>query len=175
MAKATPTQTVEEWIDGETKVEEAPADHGDDLRLWLRILTCSTLIDTEVRKRLREEFDTTLPRFDLLAQLERASQGMLLSEMSRRMMVSPGNLTALVDRMVESGHINRTTSPHDRRAQIITMTPAGRSIFKRMAKRHGEWISTLFGDITDSDRTALLSRLGKLKASIRTALANEEQ
>lgn len=174
MAKAIPIQSDEDWIDGETKVEEAPADHGDDLRLWLRILTCSTLIDTEVRRRLREEFDTTLPRFDLLAQLERAPQGMLLSEISRRMMVSAGNLTALVERMVESGHIKRTVSPIDRRAQIITMTPAGRGIFKKMATRHGEWISELFADINDTDRTVLLARLGKLKTSIRTALVNED-
>lgn len=173
MAKANSVQPDEDWIDGETKVEESPADHGDDLRLWLRILTCSTLIDTEVRRRLRAEFDTTLPRFDLLAQLERAPQGMLLSELSRRMMVSAGNLTALVERMAESDHIKRTTSPSDRRAQIITMTPAGRTLFRKMAKRHGEWISDLFAEINDADRAVLLTRLGKLKTSIRATLAGE--
>ena len=168
MAKAT--RSAEGWVDGETKVAESPNDHGDDLRLWLRILTCSTLIDTEVRRRLREEFETTLPRFDLLAQLERTPEGMLLSVMSRRMMVSAGNLTALVERMVEIGHIRRESSSADRRAQIIKMTPAGRSFFRKMAKRHGEWISELFGGISDSDRSALLSRLGTLKTSIRSAL-----
>lgn len=174
MAKATEETVEADWLDIETKVEEAPADHGDDLRLWLRILACSTLIDTEVRRRLREEFDFTLPRFDLLAQLERAEEGMLLNEISRRMMVSPGNLTSLVERMAESGHIKRTASPSDRRAQIITMTPLGRSTFRKMAKRHGEWLGELFSGITDTDRAALLSRLGKLKTSIRTALETEE-
>lgn len=174
MAKATDDTVEADWLDIETKVEEAPADHGDDLRLWLRILACSTLIDTEVRRRLREEFDFTLPRFDLLAQLERAEDGMLLNEISRRMMVSPGNLTSLVERLVESGHIKRTVSAADRRAQIITMTAMGRAAFRKMAKRHGEWIGELFADITDTDRAALLSRLGKLKNSIRGALATED-
>lgn len=172
MGKAT--QSADDWIDGETKVTEAPADHGDDLRLWLRILTCSTLVDAEVRRRLREEFDTTLPRFDLLAQLARAPQGMPLSVMSRRMMVSAGNLTALVERMVEIGHIRRTTSPSDRRTQIVTMTSTGRTFFRKMAKRHGEWISELFDGISHSDRSALLSRLGILKTSIRSALTATE-
>lgn len=171
MAKPASDDFDADWIDSETKVEEAPADHGDDLRLWLRILTCSTLVDTEVRRRLREEFDFTLPRFDLLAQLERADKGMLLIEISRRMMVSAGNLTSLVERMVESGHVTRTPSPFDGRAQIISMTPFGRAAFRKMAKRHGEWISDLFADVSASDKGALLSRLAKLKTSIRTSLA----
>ena len=104
-----------DWIDGETKVLEAPHDHGAELRLWLRLLTCSTLVETEIRRRLREKFDCTLPRFDLMAQLERAEDGMVLGELSRRMMVSPGNMTALVERLVESGHISRTALPADRR------------------------------------------------------------
>lgn len=164
----------DQWVDIETKVEETPEDHGDDLRVWLRILACSTLIDTEVRRRLREEFDFTLPRFDLLAQLDRADKGMLLSEISRRMMVSAGNLTALVERMVESGHIKRTVSPSDRRAQIISMTPAGRTAFRKMARRHAEWISDLFADLSASEKTALLNQLGKLKSSLRRALSQDE-
>jgi DNA-binding MarR family transcriptional regulator len=160
------------WIDAETKVAEAPADHGDELRLWLRLLTCSTLVETEVRRRLREEFDFTLPRFDLLAQLERASDGMVLGELSRRMMVSAGNLTALVERMVESGHVSRTTSPADRRVQIIALTDHGRAAFRRMADRHGEWIGSLFADLSAGDRAILMTELGRLKGSVRRALAS---
>jgi DNA-binding MarR family transcriptional regulator len=160
-----------DWIDSETKVAEAPADHGDDLRLWLRLLTCSTLVETEVRRRLREEFDFTLPRFDLLAQLERADEGMVLGEISKRMMVSAGNLTALVERLVESGHIKRTTSPSDRRVQIITLTDFGRGAFRKMADRHGEWIGALFKHLSSRDRAALIKELAKLKSSIRASLA----
>ena len=162
-----------DWIDGETKVLEAPGDHGAELRLWLRLLTCSTLIETEIRRRLREKFDCTLPRFDLMAQLERARDGMVLGELSKRMMVSPGNMTALVERLVESGHISRTASPADRRVQIIALTPYGRAEFKTMADEHAEWIAELLGGITARDVDALLERLGKLKRSIVGALGKE--
>jgi DNA-binding MarR family transcriptional regulator len=162
-----------DWIDGETKVLEAPHDHGAELRLWLRLLTCSTLVETEIRRRLREKFDCTLPRFDLMAQLERAEDGMVLGELSRRMMVSPGNMTALVERLVESGHISRTALPADRRVQIIALTPFGRAEFKTMADEHAEWIAELFGSLSTRDSEALLERLGGLKRSIVGALDKE--
>jgi len=159
------------WIDSETKVAEAPADHGDELRLWLRLLTCSKLVETEVRRRLREEFDFTLPRFDLLAQLERAEEGMVLGEVSRRMMVSAGNLTALVERLVEVGLISRTTSAADRRVQIIALTDHGRAVFREMADRHGDWIGDMFKDLTSRGRTSLMKELAELKNSVRASLA----
>ena len=158
------------WLDGETKVLEAPHDHGTELRLWLRMLTCATLVEAEIRRRLREEFDSTLPRFDLMAQLERASDGMVLGELSRRMMVSPGNITALVERLVESGHISRTTSAADRRVQIIALTPFGRAAFKKMADAHAEWIAALFAGMSAKGELALLDQLGELKHSIVAAL-----
>ncbi len=88
-------------LDFETKAVELPHEHGDELRLWLRLLTCTTLIESEVRGRLRERFDVTLPRFDLMAQLDKVPEGMTLSDVSKRMMVSNGNVTGLVERLVE--------------------------------------------------------------------------
>ena len=159
-----------EWVDSETKVLEAPGDHSMELRAWLRLLTCSTLIESEVRRRLREEFDSTLPRFDLMAQLERARDGMVLGEVSKRMMVSPGNITVLVERLVESGHISRTTSPVDRRVQIIALTPFGRAEFEKMANRHGDWLAEMFKGLSHDDGETLIMELGKLKQSVRAAL-----
>lgn len=159
------------WVDGETKIADAPGNQGDETHLWLRLLTCTTLIETEVRRGLREEFDFTLPRFDLLAQLERAENGMVLGEISKRMMVSAGNLTALVERMVESGHITRSTSPSDRRVQIVALTPFGRKAFGTMAERHRAWIGNLFAGVTAEERAVLLSSLAKLKISVRRGLA----
>src|ERR1700730_12103349 len=102
-------------LDSETKAVELPHEHGDELRLWLRLLTCTTLIEGEVRSRLRERFDVTLPRFDLAAQLDKVPEGMPLSDVSKRMMVSNGNVTGLVERLVESGHLDRRTSASVRR------------------------------------------------------------
>ncbi|WP_312797752.1 MarR family transcriptional regulator [Tianweitania sp.] len=165
--------TRDHWLDGETKIADAPDNHGDETHLWLRLLTCTTLIETEIRRGLREEFDFTLPRFDLLAQLERAENGMVLGEISKRMMVSAGNLTALVERLVESGHITRTTSPSDRRVQIVTLTPFGRSAFGEMAERHRAWLNNLFSGVAADERDTLLASLAKLKISVREGLAQE--
>lgn len=159
------------WIDAETKVAEAPADHRDELRLWLRLLTCTNLIEAEIRRKLQASFDFTLPRFDLLAQLDKAEDGLVLGEVSKRLMVSAGNVTAIVDRLIANGHITRTPAPHDRRVQIIRMTPAGRAAFQAMAQEHGDWIGDLFGDLGPRDIEALMGLLAKLKNSVRRNLS----
>jgi len=158
-------------LDAETKAVEMPEDHREELRLWLRLLTCTTLIEGEVRRRLRERFDVTLPRFDLMAQLDKAPDGMMLSDLSKRMMVSNGNLTGLVERLVASGHIARTVSPTDRRAMVISLTDAGRAEFRAMASEHEHWIADLFGDLTPRDRNELMRLLAKTKLSARRAIA----
>jgi DNA-binding MarR family transcriptional regulator len=158
------------WLDAESKVADAPADHRTELRLWLRLLTCSTLIETEVRRRLREDYDFTLPRFDLLAQLDRAPDGLVLGEVSKRLMVSAGNVTAIAERLLESGHITRTASPTDRRIQIIRMTPQGRKAFREMAEAHGGWIGELFGDLAPAEIDGLMQGLARLKASVRKSI-----
>ena len=113
-------------LDAETKVSERPADHEAELRLWLRLLTCTTLIESDIRQRLRTEFDVTLPRFDLMAQLDKAPNGMTLGELSQRMMVSNGNVTGLVERLVSLNLVERKPAPNDRRAMIVTLTLEGR-------------------------------------------------
>jgi DNA-binding MarR family transcriptional regulator len=152
-------------LDAETKVAERPDDHKTELRLWLRLLTCTTLIENEVRRRLRDHFDITLPRFDLLAQLDRTPNGMTLGELSQRMMVSNGNITGLVDRLVAQGLIRRVPSPTDRRVQIVSLTAEGRKFFRAMARENAEWVGQIFADLTPSDIDALMPLLAKTKAS----------
>ena len=153
--------------DAETRLTGGPDDHRDELRLWLRLLTCTTLIESEVRGRLRERFDVTLPRFDLMAQLERAPQGLTLGELSRRMMVSNGNITGLVERLVVSGHIVRVPHAHDRRVSFVRLTESGRADFAAMADQHADWIAGLFAGMASSDRRTLMRLLGELKQSVR--------
>ena len=152
-------------LDSETKAVELPGDHGNELRLWLRLLTCTTLIEGEVRSRLRERFDVTLPRFDLMAQLDKVPEGMTLSDVSKRMMVSNGNVTGLVERLVESGHLDRRTSANDRRVQVIRLTKAGRAEFRKMAAEHENWIADIFADLSPKDVRELMRLLAKTKAS----------
>jgi DNA-binding MarR family transcriptional regulator len=157
-------------LDAETKVAERPHDHKDELRLWLRLFTCKEVIESEVRRRLRESFAVTLPRFDLMAQLDRAPKGMTLGELSRRMMVSNGNVTGLVERLVEQGLISRRPSPSDRRAQIVRLTTAGRRLFRALARANGDWIGEMFADLSENDIEALLCLLAKAKISARRAI-----
>lgn len=147
----------------------AHSTHAQELRLWLRLLTCSQLIEKRVRAGLREQFDTTLPRFDLMAQLDKVPGGMTLSDVSKRMMVSNGNVTGLVERLVESGHIDRRTSETDRRVQMIRLTRLGRADFRKMAAEHETWIADLFAGLGDQDVRDLMRLLGRTKASARRA------
>ena len=159
-------------LDAETKVAERPHDHKDELRLWLRLFTCKEMIEAEVRRRLRDSFDVTLPRFDLMAQLYRAPKAMTLGELSQRMMVSNGNVTGLVDRLVEQGLISRRPSPKDRRAQLVNLTNQGRRFFAAMARANGDWIGEMFADLSGGDIELLMRLLAKTKASAGKAIGN---
>jgi DNA-binding MarR family transcriptional regulator len=159
-------------LDAETKIAEAPGDHKAELRLWLRLLATNTVIETEIRRRLRERFAVTLPRFDLMAQLERKPHGMTLGELSQRMMVTNGNVTGLVDRLLAEEIISRKQHKSDRRSHIVSLTEKGRRQFARMAKEHENWIAGMFGGLSAADSQALTKLLGKLKLSVRTAIAD---
>ena len=133
--------------------------------MWLRLLTCTTLIEGEVRSRLRERFDVTLPRFDLMAQLDKAPEGMTLSDVSKRMMVSNGNVTGLVERLVEFRSSRSAYLGLDRRVQVIRLTKAGRAEFRKMAAEHETWIADIFSDLAPKDVRELMRLLAKTKAS----------
>lgn len=158
-------------LDRETKASERPGDHKDELRLWLRMLTCSTLIETEIRNRLREEFKTTLPRFDLMAQLEKSTTGLTVGEVSQRLMVSNGNVTAVVAGLLADGLVDKRAALQDRRVQVLTLTAQGRKLFKGMAERHEAWIAELFAGLDAVETTQLFRLLGRTKASLHSAIA----
>jgi DNA-binding MarR family transcriptional regulator len=138
-----------------------------ELKLWLRLLTCSNLIEGEVRARLRESFATTLPRFDLLAQLDRAVDGLTMGELSSRLMVSNGNVTGLTDALVREGLVSRLPEPDDRRSLRIRLTQAGKRAFDAMTPPHEQWIDEMMAGLTRAEMAHLLELLGKLKASLR--------
>ena len=154
-------------LDRETLAAEVA--HKDDVRLWLRLLTCTTMIEATIRTRLREQFGVTLPRFDLMAQLQKAPAGLTLGDLSRRLMVTNGNVTGLVERLVVAGEVDRAPHPADRRATTVRLTAAGRASFAAMARAHEGWIAALFQDLPPSDRVVLMEALGRLKRSVRAA------
>jgi DNA-binding MarR family transcriptional regulator len=143
-----------------------PDDHHGELRLWLRLLTCTLMIERHIRARLRERFDTTLPRFDLMAQLERAPEGLRMGELSRRLMVTGGNVTGLVDPLVGEGLVERAPVPGDRRAATVRLTPQGRRAFLAMAGEHERWVATMMAGLGERERGELAELLARLKQSV---------
>jgi DNA-binding MarR family transcriptional regulator len=137
-----------------------------ELRIWLRLLTCTNLIERGVRQKLRESFGITLPRFDLLAQLDRAPEGLTMGELSRRLMVSNGNVTGLIDRLVAEGLVARRPAPDDRRAQLVQLTPTGKKAFDGMTPAHQSWIHEMLGELDRNELAALYAGLGRLKESL---------
>lgn len=149
--------------DLETRLAE---DHHQALRLWLRLLTCTNLISGRIRRRLQKRFGITLSRFDLLAQLERYPEGLRMSELSERMMVSSGNITGLTDRLEAEGLVRRVEDPQDRRAYLVRLTPLGQEMFREMAQVHEAWIKEFLGGLSPEEMQGLYALLDKLKRSL---------
>ena len=150
--------------DPESRVHD---DHHETLRLWLRLLTCTLTIEGRVRAQLRERYATTLPRFDLMAQLERNAQGLRMGELSRRLMVTGGNVTGITDQLVGEGLVRRQPIAGDRRAHAVRLTPKGKRTFDAMAAEHERWIEELLSGLSRAERDRLYALLGRLKATIR--------
>ena len=113
------------------------------LRLWLRLLKLSSGIEGELRKRLRDDHGTTLPRFDVMAALYRYPDGLKMSDLSDHLRVSNGNVTGILDRLTEEGLALRVAMPGDRRAHLACLTPKGRAVFADLAEFHENWINDL--------------------------------
>jgi DNA-binding MarR family transcriptional regulator len=145
----------------------AHSEHAHELRLWLRLLTCSQLIEKRVRTGLREQFDTTLPRFDLMAQLERHPAGLKMKELSHRLMVTGGNVTGITDQLVAEGLVERMEVEGDRRAFRVRLTETGRAAFASMAQHHEQWIVDAFEGLGVREVEQLYRLLGKVKNGLK--------
>ena len=141
-------------------------DHHQSLKLWLRMLSCTVKIENEVRTRLRASFGITLPRFDLMAQLERFPDGLRMGELSKRMMVTGGNITGITDQLEQEKLVARVVDPKDRRSYSVKLTPAGRRAFDEMAKVHEGWIAELLQGVTPDDKTQLIELLSHMKQQL---------
>ncbi len=141
------------------------ADGKARLRLWIRLLRATRLIESEVRERLKSKFNVTLPRFDVMAALYRHRDGMLMSEISRFLMVSNGNVTGIVDRLVSDGFVVRAQRNGDRRTSFVSLTRKGRSAFEDMAAAHESWIDELLARVTVRDAGQLSVKLKSFRSN----------
>jgi DNA-binding MarR family transcriptional regulator len=145
----------------------------ESLRLWLRLFTCTTMIAQHVDSALKREFRSSLPRFDLLSQLDRAPEGLRMGELSERTLTTGGNVTWLVRALEAEGYVTRRVADTDRRAAIVRLTRSGRRHFTAMARAHERWISTLFASLTPTERKELHALLGTVKRGFRPSRTPE--
>jgi len=138
------------------------------LKLWLRMLACTTKVEGQIRNRLRTEFGTTLPRFDLLAQLERNPEGLAMRELSQRLMVTGGNVTGITDQLEAEGLVLREAHPSDRRSYTVKLTPAGRKLFRKMAATHEQWVIELLEGWSADEKAQVYGLLAGLKQHLGT-------
>ena len=145
-----------------------------ELRVWLRLITCFNLLDGVVRQRLHHNHATTLPRFDVLAQLYRTPEPMSMGELSRRLMVTNANITGLIDRLAREGLVERRPSAQDRRRQLVELTAVGKRLFEAMAEDHREWLSDMTAGLERAEMNELFGLLGRLKESVLRARGDQE-
>ena len=161
-------------VDLETIVQGAREGQKPQLRLWLRMLSITKMLSQEIRRRLRVEFQATLPQFDLLAQLYRERNGLRLGELSRRTMVTNGNITGLADRLEADGLIVRENLDGDRRVTVAKLTKQGRDTFAVMAKAHEGWLREMLGDVDEETLALVLSELATVKRSVSRHLIESD-
>ena len=155
------------------KHDGAPSER-QHVRLWLRLLSCSTIIEKRLRRRFISDFGTTLPRFDVMAMLERHADGVTMGELSSALLVSNGNVTALVRQLEDDGYAVRRPGADDKRSSIVALTEEGRIYFEELATAHHAWIGGMFAGMSGEDRDALYQLLAVLKASIAAEKAEGE-
>lgn len=158
MLAETPTTLAEKHDDA---VSEPAA-----IRLWLRLLTCSMTIEKRIRRRLADEFDTTLPRFDVLAALDRRIDSMTMGELSQALLVTNANLTALVRQLQELGYLEMRRDAEDRRSWLVQITESGRAHFRAVAVEHHHWIASMFAGMSAEQSEQLYALLADLKGSL---------
>ena len=154
----TQTKTLEDELSASTSKTH--------LRLWLKMLKASRLIENELRERLRVEFNTTLPQFDVMAALYRADHGLKMSKLSGELKVSNGNVTGIIDRLVKDNLVERVPVAGDRRAMIVRLTQKGNTSFKVMAEVHEAWVSELMSSVSMNEADQLMKTLGAIEHSL---------
>lgn len=149
-------------------------DDRASVRIWLRLLSCTMTIEKLVQRRLGNEFASTLPRFDVLAALDRSAEGMTMGELSRALLVSNGNVTAIIQSLRRDAFV--VTAPHatDKRSSVVSLTDAGRTHFAEMAAAHHAWLDDLFSSLATEEREGLYAALGHLKTSLGEATRKEQ-
>lgn len=144
----------------------AGQNNRDALRLWLQLITLTTVVEKKIRRNLKSEFETTLPRFDIMATLERSGKKMTMGDLTKKLLVSKGNVTGVVASLVKQGLLKRERDEGDRRTHYLSLTAKGRKDFTEQAKAHQGWVNEFFSGLEMDELSAMVDQLGRLKDTI---------
>ena len=153
-------------IEKDNSTNQSDPRSKEAIRTWLRLLSCEMVIEQRLRSRFRQDFSVTLPQFDVLSELERVGKKMTMSELSRELMVSNGNVTGVIDRLEKNAFVTRTRAEHDRRVQYIELTAKGRNAFEEMAESHERWLDEMMSGLSMTDMVELQKLLLKARSSV---------
>lgn len=157
-------------MNGEIIMVEAAVSGALDLRLWVRLLGCAKIIEKRLRRNFQEQFDTTLPRFDVMASLDRAPEGQNMGTLSRALLVSNGNVTSIVRQLQDQGLVVSRPDPQDGRSAIVSLTASGKAHFAELAAAHHVWVQGALRDFPVDQQEQLLVLLTQLKSSLSKGL-----
>lgn len=129
------------------------------LRSWLKILKTSNFIEKIIREKLREDHNTTLPRFDVMSALYRSKKGLKMTEISGALKVSNGNITGIIDRLVHDDHVLRVAVKGDRRTILVSLTNKGRLQFEEYANAHESWVNIILEKLSEQKAQDLINLL----------------
>lgn len=135
------------------------------LKMWVRLLAVTRRTEAELREFLRIKHGTTLPRFDVMAALYRRREGVTMSELSRMLLVSNGNATAVVDRLEADGLVRRTPSDTDRRTVFAALTPEGLAQFEVYAAEHEVEVNRIFGGMSEAELDIMSDVLKRMRGT----------
>ena len=146
-----------------TRLAENAKTRKTRLRLWLNILRTTRSVENALREEMRVSYDQTLPRFEILAVLERSESGLRMSALSEKLMVSNGNVTGIVERLVQDGLVERMAVPGDKRATLARLTHKGEAVFAEMADVHERWVNELLRTVSDQEASLLIESLTEIR------------
>jgi DNA-binding MarR family transcriptional regulator len=142
------TDTVERWT---------PA--------WMALVRTYARLWDQVEAQMRHDSGLTMPRYDVLMQLDMAGGRLGLTELAASIVLSPSGLSKLLDRMEASELIRREPDPRDARSTFARITPRGRSLVRKARDRHHEWLQQVVGGALDDrdvvDLTRIMQRIAE--------------
>ena len=157
----------------DTAYDVAPRD---DIRTWLRLVKAVLPMEREVNRMFQHEFGQSLPRFDVLSQLERSRPGgHAVGVLADLLIASAGNITRLISRMEDEGLVHRTMADGDRRRQIVVITNKGLDLYRTMEDRHTRWCVERMAGLSADEKADLQRLLIKLRATRPENVENSRQ